>query len=648
MRSIHQAKALILRPKQTLNSNLKEKYTYLFEEHVQSLPLLDDDKRKILDDAFIDANPDFYLFYPLLFSEHFGVDQRNVDLLCIAGYFYYQSTISLDNVIDEKQFNLLFQSMICQEEAVKILSSIYPLNSPFWKVWNKRKINFKKAIQFEKNIFKTPSYEKYQELAAFKSAFGNIAIDSLYYLSRNSFKSSEVYELLLKTHDYFSVAYQLNDDILDFSEDFKKNQFNWAIHSFDKSYLEKYSIVDCKKIFYIEGYATKIFKLAIKELDKALLLLNNNQLSQSLWFKHIEETKLKFENSIKEIENYLFLLELETKKSNVIQKDNDLDNALSRGTAYIRKGLINNQWRDYYNQGGISNVWSTAFVLSKIVSHSDLRNLFDHEINLASQFLLSAKSKVDLWGYSTSWIDDADSTNFALISLYHLGLLGNYNHNVWYNFFNGEYFSTYEDKTYLLESLADKNIKDASGWCADHQCVSAVSLYYLVISNGDSKIIKKLLENFQSLDLESISAYWWTDNIYTIYYLFLTFKELNFISELRKIQDFVSSKIKGDCYEDYYGKNLFYTALSLEILLDNTKYLKLVSNLADFLIKNQFEDGSWLESNSLCIPEPHIKNPINKDLLVKNFGVNVRSHEFNRFFTSVSAFRSLYLWKNQN
>jgi len=253
-----------------------------------------------------------------------------------------------------------------------------------------------------------------------------------------------------------------------------------------------------------------------------------------------------------------------------------------------------------------------------------------------------------MWGYSTTWIDDADSTNFALISLFSLGLLDNYNHDEWCIFFNGEYFSTYKDKNYLLESLADKNIKDVSGWCTSHHCVSAVSLYYLVISDIDTDKTKRLLDNFKSLNLEQITAYWWSDSIYTLYYLFLTFKKLNLNSESEKIQDYLSKKIKVDHYEDYFGINLFYTALALEIMLENPKYSKIADKLADFLIKNQYNDGSWLESNSLCIPEPNEFSPQNKNLPVKNFGVNVRSHEFNRLFTTISAIRSLYLWKNQN
>jgi len=322
---------------------LKHKYKALFTGYVKNLHISDVDKNFILDSDFIDDNPDFYLFYPLLFSEYFEVEEEIVSLLCVAGYFYYQSTIFLDKVIDEKQLELLFSSMVCQEEAVKILSSLFPLNSKFWSVWNKRKTDYKKAILLEQKITNNPNYEKYCELAVLKATFGNCAIDSIYHLSEDSKKTTSIYEVLLKTHDYFSVAYQLNDDILDFVDDYKNKQFNWAIHNFEQSYFKKYSIEDCKKLFYLDGYASKIFKLAIKELDKALLILKENQLSQSLWFNHIVEMKLKFENSINEIENYLFQIEVETEKSNILQENNNIEKSILKGTEYIKKSLIKNQ-----------------------------------------------------------------------------------------------------------------------------------------------------------------------------------------------------------------------------------------------------------------------------------------------------------------
>lgn len=538
--------------------------------------------------------------------------------------------------------------MICQEESVKILSNLFSLNSEFWLLWNGRKVDYHKAIELEKNIKQNPTFTTYSKLAALKSSFGNCAIDTMYELSKNKPQQKEVYKILLKTHDYFSVAYQLNDDILDFIDDYKNHQFNWCIYNFDEKYFDNYSIEDCKKIFYLEGNAIKIFNQGIDELDKALNLLNSYNLESSLWFNHISDMKLKFQNSVREIESYLFQLEVDIEKSNTLIENNKINDAINLGSFYIKKSMINNQWCEYYNQGGISNIWSTSFVLSKIVSLPNFKKLFEKEIEMTSQFLLSSKSNNNMWGYSNSWIDDADSTNFALISLHSLNKLKKYNHENWFSYFNSNYFSTYNDKDYLITALSDKNIINVDGWCSSHHCVSAVSLYYLSITKINPKYQSILLNNFLSLDLDKIKAYWWSDSIYTLYYIFLSYKELGLLAEIEKIQDYIGSKVIHDFFEDNYGKNLFFTALALEILIGNKKHSTKINNLKNYLLKNQFDDGSWIESNSLCIPKPENINPENVGLLIQKFGIGVRSEEFNRLFTTISVLRSLYLWKNQN
>ncbi len=376
--------------------------------------------------------------------------------------------------------------------------------------------------------------------------------------------------------------------------------------------------------------------------------MKDNNLSNSLWFKHIYDMKIKFQSSIKEIESYLFKLEVDIDKSNVLLENNTLEKAIFKGVSYIKKSLIQGQWCDYYNQGGISNIWSTSFVLSKIVSDVNFKEYFEKEINLASDFILSSMSRNNMWGYNSTWIEDADSTNFALISLWFLNKLDNFDYKNWVSHFKSSFFTTYCDSNFLKVSLADKNINNVDGWCSDHYCVSAVSLYFLTISNRYPHIKNKLLENFKSISVKDIKSYWWSSNIYTLYYLFLSYKELGFKEEIEIIQNYVSINIKKGFYEDSYGKNLFYTALALEILLFNLKFKELTIKLVNNLVDSQFDDGSWLESNSLCIPKPNELKPTNENYNIQDFGVGVRSHEFNRLFTSVAVLKSLYLWKNQN
>lgn len=217
---------------------MKVKFKTLFINYIDGLALDERLKKFITDEVFINDNPEFYLYYPALFSEYFEIEKEKLELLCIAGYLYYQATIFLDKVIDDKNLDLLFPSMVCQEESVKILSSLYPLNSNFWTLWNQRKMDYQKAILLEKQINENPSFENYSKLAILKATFGNCAIDGMFLLTDK--KSENVYKILLQTHDYFSIAYQLNDDVLDFVNDYKNKQFNWCIYNFDSKYFEEW------------------------------------------------------------------------------------------------------------------------------------------------------------------------------------------------------------------------------------------------------------------------------------------------------------------------------------------------------------------------------------------------------------------------
>jgi geranylgeranyl pyrophosphate synthase len=102
-------------------------------------------------------------------------------------------------------------------------------------------------VNYEKDLNKKESVISvdYEKLSDFKAAFGKIAIDSLFVLDKNI----EFQKCLLESHKHFSVAYQLNDDVLDFEKDFKNNQFNWLIYKYTKEYdLKEYSINDLKKL----------------------------------------------------------------------------------------------------------------------------------------------------------------------------------------------------------------------------------------------------------------------------------------------------------------------------------------------------------------------------------------------------------------
>lgn len=350
--------------------------------------------------------------------------------MCIAGYLYYQSIILLDEVIDDNKTDNLVLISICQEESIKILTSIFGLESNYWKLWNKRRCEYFKAVHIEKRLFKNPNttFDEFVKLSDFKAAFGKAATDSIFILFGKN--DNEVYERLLKSHEYFSVAFQLNDDIQDFKKDIEENQFNWAVHSMPSDLSTKHSPEILNKLFYIKGYAKEVFNIAIDYVNKALNIICNDNVP--IWKTVLETTKQQFLNSIIETDTYLELLSSEISLSTKIIEKNALSTSIERAVKYIQsKQDSNGSWKDYVNQGGVSNVWSTAYILSKI-SFGSLKPMLQPEIQKGLSFLNGAKTN-NLWSYSTTWIEDADSTNFALLAFYKNGVhISDQTTNNWY------------------------------------------------------------------------------------------------------------------------------------------------------------------------------------------------------------------------
>lgn len=618
-----------------------------FSTYIQNLPISDTFKSVILDAKFINSNPTYYQNYPSLFSNAFLISKEQLDLLDIAGYLYYQTTIFTDSLMDEKDISKFPLITICQEESIKILSSIYGLNNDFWMLWNKRRNEYLEAIVFEKALSKKEvvTIEEYEILADTKSAFGKVAIDCLFSIDHTN---SAVYQKLLLSHKYFSVAFQLNDDIQDFKEDLKKGQFNWAVYllkqqnstSQDPNVLEKY--------LYIRGISKKMYLLGIDYCNKALDCIENIPIPK--WEKVLNDTKKSFTTAITEIDNYIEVLTAEVSASNAIFLENKLQDSILSAIQFIKSKQQNNgSWREYVNQGGISNTWATAFITSKISESESLKINFENEIPKALDFLNQNTIK-KLWSYNTTWIEDADSINFVLLSLLQNTIkIENEILEKWllYQTQNGG-FATYSDKKYLLTALDDKNISNVNGWLSVHNCVSAVSFYFLAQQNQNDNSFIRIKNYFDENLTNELNSYWWTSSIYTYYYLAKTYQ---FLNETKKV-DYLLSRInaiqnENGSFSDVYGENVFYTGLALEMLLLNpTKNKQQIEKTISFLLQNQFSDGSWQNSNALQVPNAQDIEPSNIHFPIATFGMNVRAKEFNRLYTTTSVLQSLSVYED--
>lgn len=620
-----------------------------FQTYIQNLPISNSFKEQILDKQFIESNPIYYQNYPSLFANAFSISSKNIELLDIAGYLYYQATIFTDSLIDEKDITKFPLITICQEESIKILTNIYGLENNFWNCWNKRKNEYLQAIYLEKELSRKEiaTIEEYEVLADNKAAFGKVAIDCLFCIDN---KNEDLYNKLLLSHKYFSVAFQLNDDIQDFKEDLVNIQFNWAIYILKQQKITTKDPNILEKYLYIRGISKQIYLLGIDYCNKALNIVEN--LDVSNWIKVLNDTKKRFSTAIIEVDNYLEILSAEINLSNDKFLENNLKNSILSATNFIKsKQQKDGSWREYLNQGGISNTWATAFIISKISENEPLKNEFKNEIASALDFLKLNAIKT-LWSYNTTWIEDADSTNFVLLTY----LLNDIKINQqvlekWLLFQNRSGgFSTYFDENQLKNALDDSNIKSINGWLSTHNCVSAVSFYFLAKQNKQSDYFVKSKDYFEDDFYNDHNSYWWTSEIYTLYYLAKTFQVLNEFEKVRAIIKKIKSlQNQNGSFSDKYGENLFYTGLALEIvLIDNYQNSKIeIDKTVLFLLQNQYNDGSWHNSNALQVPNPEDLKPAKSHFPITTFGTNVRAKEFNRLFTTTAILQSLSIYEQR-
>jgi hypothetical protein len=620
-----------------------------FQSYIQNLPISNIFKEQILDKKFIERNPVYYQKYPSLFANAFLINTEQIELLDIAGYLYYQGTIFTDSLIDEKEVSKFPLITICQEESIKILTSIYGLENNFWSLWNKRKNEYLQAIYFEKELSKKEivTIEEYEVLADKKAAFGKVAIDCLFSINNIN---EDLYNQLLQSHRYFSVAFQLNDDIQDFKDDLVKGQFNWAIYLLNQQNITTQDPDILEKYLYIRGISKQIYLLGIDYCNKALNVVENIDIPN--WKKVLNDTKKRFTTAIIEVDNYLEILTAEINLSNDKFSENNLQKSILAATNFIKsKQQQNGSWREYVNQGGISNTWATAFITSKISEVENLKSEFKNEIINALDYLKQSTIKT-LWSYNTTWIEDADSTNFVFLSY----LLNDKEISPsviekWLLFQNQNgSFSTYFDENQLKTALDDSNIKDVKGWLSVHNCVSAVSFYFLALQNQQSnsfvKIKKYFDENFDNVP----NSYWWTSEIYTLYYLA---KSYLFLNEIDKVNTIIN-KIKflqndNGSFSDNYSENLFYTGLALELLLleENEYVIDQVNKTINYLLQNQIIDGSWQNSNALQVPNSEDIILTKTYFPIATFGMNVRAKEFNRLFTTTAILQSLSIYEQR-
>ena len=611
-------------------------------------------KKGIVRDEFLFDNNVIYLHYPMLFNEAFEVyDETLLKNLSIAGFFYFNAINLLDDFIDNTEsiyfFETLEESNLLREHAIQLLTSIFPLDSKFWILWQQRRTEFAQAHLMNKDSKnKIKSISNYKAYANYKSAFAYSAIDALYTLSKLKNKD-EVYKELIDTHFHFGTMLQVLDDLKDITDDLKQNQFNIINFDLNKKNKKGLNNDEIKSMLYDKGIISKYNHFGLKEGEKALKKILPLHLN---YFRNVIQFIFN-KIIIKDLNQEGFLSVFKTENRFALEpipfKNITNENCIAMATQFIlNKQKENGLWEDCFCNTGISDTWASAFLLSFLTKeiHSNKSDQLTKTIPL----LKKQESFQKGWGYNTSWISDADSTTFVLLAfLNSKESIDLEVFNYWLTYQNSDGgFSKYNDINALQTVLFSPQI-DVSGWMQSHLCVSSVAYYFLTKYDSKHPALKRLEEYIiNSCTVESFYAYWWTDPIYIINYLLKGAK----ISGNKKIYTFCLSFLKTNYLNQKVLPktildNNFYLGLLLDILCKNPelKSKKQISYLYNLLLSRQKIDGSFESSYAMRTPAPNIINASENDIeyVKSNKGSNIIFKDYNRLLSTVVCLKAISL-----
>ncbi|HTA63551.1 MAG TPA: prenyltransferase/squalene oxidase repeat-containing protein [Bacteroidia bacterium] len=626
------------------------------QKHIENALLPDEVKKMLLQDALEEQNP-FYFCYASLFSE--DADNAGIDKINIGGYFYYKYLITTDNYVDassgtKNTLQYLVSSNFYLEESIRILSVQFISYPKFWQYWNLRKSEYLNAFKTDKKFLTEISVSDYETLADNKSANGKVGIDALYIMG---FIDKHTQETLLQSHKQFSCGFQYYDDVLDLKQDILNKQTNIAwcelIKASAPEYIEELTNNPDKavKLLHVKGIASMLLRRAINNFEEAETIVVN--INCPLWKQAIELKKKEVKGILQNVDFYLASLKIKVKLSNKKTQSLNARECISLATEFIvNEQEQNGEWKDSPVNTWLSGYWTTGYVLNAIET---LDEKCKSKINAKQALHYLQQKETTIFPYIKGWIEDADSTNFAL-----LGLTAN-NQNtdnelqelLAYQKDDGG-FTTYKSEETLLQYLNDPKITDVSGWTQSHICVSAGTLLLLSkfpdkFQKEKERLVKYLLGNISDNNLWQ--SYWWTSPIYSTALIIEAGSKIQHTALNNAIKNAIETLLKlqqsnGLFADEFTNKHIFYSALALNALCsDKEIYLTHISKiqlLAKAIVENQYEDGSFNSSFALRVPAANCLNPLDITQWKKtDLGENAIIEDIHRIITTSTALSAL-------
>lgn len=590
---------------------------------------------------------------PFLIGAYPNIQVQKAELLgkCALGYFNVLLTI--DRLIDQKEklnedAAQLFGAIQLHEQVIRQLCDLVGSESSiagltFWSNFEELKKKYVQTVLFEKQISiaqKHLSEQNFEELAYGKSAICCAIVHGLQALCKEEAELSKIETILKHIH----IAFQYLDDISDFKKDIEENQWTYPQvllkDYFERNALEVHDINIRHKHLFLSGIAQQMVQKSVTHYEKA------TDLAQSLGLLDLKNYLLKERDNALFYQNEInFLIEktqLKAQKSQVVQPNDSLKDAINNGLKYLINNAKEGFWTDFMTSAGRGKTWISGYVGVQLAEHNFMPELL--------KIVLSTISKIG--SYNDSVMQDADSTTF-LVGL-HQAINGNIPGSLidsWLKFqLSDGSWATYRNEAELRQVLDLEKDISVQGWLSGHACVSAAAALVLsnipTLSNQYDRTINQLISLVQN---DRLNAYWWTSDVYVQVFTLLAFckgdyviptiktKLLESIIAMQNPDGFWTNPSDGEA-------SAFYTALGLKAMVvyqaENHKIK--IENTVRWLQNHQTTDGSWKTSRILRIPATDVLHPtVVKHWRNSSFGVNALSDDYNRVFTTSTVVNAL-------
>lgn len=603
---------------------------------------------------------DFYISLVDFLNPAFLVNQDKIDSLKKASYSYFKGMILLDNIMDgDLDKSKLYDTIYLIEYSIKELSSYFNVTHSFWKDFEKLKILYFNTIEHEKKLSLVKrhiSKQDFESIAKGKSAICYAIVYALNYLSNNGLRNEIYISDLLKCMKEIHIAFQYQDDINDFYKDLIRNQHTYA-HVLVESELKNINEIQAHdkfkllhKYLYVSGIAEKLIKNAINHFENAKSIAIDYKLYLLKTF--LESEIKKCEAQISEIN--LLISKAQTKAKHKAEKlkrsTSDLNylikDSIYKGIDFLKNSIDENgQLTDFVTGAGIGKDWISyysAFVLSGFKDSNHIKKIFGG----SKIFSFDNDNPI---GYNTSIVQDSDSLAFYLAAHYlnskdefsikKLDELKKFQHN------NGGW-STYNSGVELKNVLSLSEVISLDGWLSPHNCVSASICYILsLIPDSYKDFIKTARYLEKQIEPDGrVSSYWWSSPIYATSWTIIAFcQNENLKSKCYPCVDWlIRNQSENGSWIDSFSmkESFFYSALALRALSEynyeeNKTYI--LKGLK-FILNNQLIDGSWISGRILAIPATDVKDQKNVDSWRNSsFGVNILVDDYKKVFTTVTV-----------